>query len=187
MNIIDKSEINTELDNDTILLGQVLEAYFDHTKYLKSAMTQQRGDPAKGGMVSAICKFEIPKSCYINDTGHFNSVEFNICYNQMMYYLIAKSIKHQLMSAFQNWSLEDYFRKQLPDILIVNFKSSFKQPIQPRQFFGEVDFVQTKVTTLTKPIIYLRTLIRFYDDAKGYSEGETDLVIMDDVRNAVDS
>jgi hypothetical protein len=180
MNIIDKPESCKELDNDPILLDQVLEAYLDHTKYLKSGMTQVRGDPATGGMLSAVCKFEIPKSCYINDTGHFNSVEFNICYNQMMYYLIAKSVKHRLMSAFQNWSLADYFRKQLPDILIVNFKSRFKHPIQPRQFFGEVDFVQTKVSTLAKPIIYLRTLIRFYDKKKGYSEGETDLVIRND-------
>lgn len=166
--------------NDVDLLEKVLASYFTHTRYLKSALIRGNGDPAHKGNISAICTFEIPKSCYINDTGHFNSVEFNICYNQMMYYLIAKSVKHHLMSAFHSWSLEDFFRKQLPDILIVNFKSAFKSPIHPHRFVGKIDFVQTKMIKISKPAIYLKTLCQFYDDNKGYSEGEVDLVIIND-------
>ncbi len=166
------------LDCDLLLMSQVLVPYYEHTQYLKSARVQVLGDPCDMGHISACCTFEIPESCYIKNTGHFNSVEFNICYNQMMYYLIAKSVKHQLMSAFQAWTLDDYFIKQLPDILIVNFKSKFKRPICGTRFTGEIDFIQTKVKRITNPLIYLTSVCRFYDADNGYCEGEIDLVIM---------
>ena len=37
------------------------------------------------GLISAKGRFSIPDSCYIDDTGHFNAVEFNICFNQLAY------------------------------------------------------------------------------------------------------
>ncbi|MEO1375818.1 MAG: FcoT family thioesterase, partial [Cyanobacteria bacterium J06635_10] len=50
--------------------------------------------------------FSIPESCYIDDTGHFNSVEFNICYNQLFYIIIAYLIKNQLLEVMKDWNLE---------------------------------------------------------------------------------
>ena len=35
--------------------------------------------------------------CCIDDTGHFNSVEFHICYNQTLYYTVAKSVQERLV------------------------------------------------------------------------------------------
>ena len=72
----------------------------------------------------------------IGDTGHFNSVEFNICYNQLIYYLIAKSVQEGLLPALRGWTLDDFWRSQLPDILITNFSSSFKRKMRGKRFFG---------------------------------------------------
>lgn len=70
-----------DVNNDPSLLAQVLNPYKAHCKYLKSAQVTKEGDPHDGGRVIGRCEFSIPQSCYIDDTGHFNSVEFNICYN----------------------------------------------------------------------------------------------------------
>ena len=42
-------------------------------------------------------RFSIPESCYIDSTGHFNAVEFNICYNQLAYVLFAGCINAGVM------------------------------------------------------------------------------------------
>lgn len=167
------------LDNDALLIEQVLTPYFKHARYLKSAIVKGNGDPAAGkGKISASCLFEIPESCYIKDTGHFNSVEFNICYNQMMYYVVAMSVKHQLMGIFHHWQMKDYFDKQLPDILILNFKSHFKAPLHARRLLAEIDFIKTKIVNKNNPLAFIKTQCRFYDDEKsGYAEGDVDLVI----------
>jgi hypothetical protein len=177
MNLSQVIEEKTAIENDALLLMQVLNPYLPNTRYLKSATIKAEGDPGSKGKIVASCQFEIMQSCYIRSTGHFNSVEFNICYNQMMYYVIAKSVKHQLMQAFGDWQLTDYFNKQLPDILIVSFQSNFKRPICGSQFTGEIDFINIKKLKQNNPIIYAETECRFYDTDQGFCEGKVVLVI----------
>ena len=84
-------------ETDRELLSLVLRPYKMHCRYLKTADLEAAQDP--GPTVAG--NFEIDESCYIDDTGHFNSVEFNICYNQLAYYLIAKSVQEGLLPAFR--------------------------------------------------------------------------------------
>lgn len=165
-------------ENDQELMRKVLSVYFPNTRYLLNEHVKQCGDPSKSGKLVYKCEFSIPESCYINDTGHFNSVEFNICYNQMMYYGIAKSVKHGFMDIFRDWELEDFWRKQLPNILIVNFQSIFKKPIQSKKFYGEIDFTRTRKRTLNQQMYIIDTQCRFFDEASGYSEGKVGLVVL---------
>ena len=118
-----------------VLLERVLTPYKDHCKYLRSAVVTDTA-----GRASARCEFEIPESCYIDDTGHLNSVEVNICFNQMMYYLVAKSVQDGLGTGFESWTLDDFWKRQLPDILIARFSSNFRRPVNPRAFSGEMEF-----------------------------------------------
>src|ERR1041384_5399948 len=94
---------------DDGLLAEVMRVYLPHCRYLKSA------ELAATPELTAIGRFEIGDSCYIDDTGHFNAVEFNICYNQLAYYLIAKTVQEGLLPAFQGWNLDDFWRLQLPN------------------------------------------------------------------------
>ena len=163
------------VNNDDILLAEVLKPYKIHCKYLKSAEVIQEGDPQDGGCVIGRCQFSIPESCYIDDTGHFNSVEFNICYNQMMYYVIAKSVKERLMASFRSWTMADYWAKQLPDIYIVNFESSFRRPMQSSQFWGEIEFTNIRVKS---GLMYIVTKCRYWDDKDGNCSGNVKLAIV---------
>jgi hypothetical protein len=168
-------QLPEEYPSDPSLLNNVLRPYKRNCKYLLNAVVAGSGDPKQGGKIIGRCEFSIPESCYIDDTGHFNSVEFNICYNQMMYYVIAKSIKEKLMSSFESWSLDDFWNKQLPNIYIVEFASSFRHPIQARHFIGEIEF--TNIRTSSK-ILYINTNCRYWDTSGGKCSGEIVLAIV---------
>jgi FcoT-like thioesterase domain len=68
-------------------IAEVLQPYRANAKYLHAAeLTYVRSDAAANDEASLVVgrgHFTIPASCYIDDTGHFNAVEFNICYNQL--------------------------------------------------------------------------------------------------------
>ncbi|MET1254635.1 FcoT family thioesterase [Aliikangiella maris] len=164
-----------KFNDDPDLMAKVLTPYKDHCQYLKIATVTSEGNRENEEYLASSAMFQIPESCYIDDTGHFNSVEFNICYNQLMYYTIAKSIAENASPMFADWTMEKYWQKQLPDILIINFKSNFKRPINASRFSGEMEFIKT---TFKKNIQFVNTIIRYWDDNNGYCEGAVDLAIV---------
>ncbi|TQS21635.1 hypothetical protein FLX08_10535 [Microbispora hainanensis] len=166
----------TLLETDHDLLDRVLTPYKEHCRYLRTAMVER--SPVDGAL-SLHCTFEIPESCYITDTGHFNSVEFNICYNQMAYFLIAKAVKESLVEPFDAWTLDDYWERQLPNILITDFQSRFRRPIDAASFSGVFELRRVTVRNSARPLIVLGTACRFEDAAGGLSEGTVKLAITD--------
>ncbi|MEN8129659.1 MAG: FcoT family thioesterase [Pseudomonadota bacterium] len=161
--------------SDSDLMVRVLKPYKENCKYLKSADVFSEGDPLDGGRVIGRCEFSIPESCYIDDTGHFNSVEFNICYNQMMYYVVAKSVKERLMSSFVSWTMDDYWQKQLPDIFIVNFESSFKKSMKSHRFFGVIEFNKVRKRS---GLLFINTACQYWDQNNGSCSGKVNLAIL---------
>ena len=169
------TENSVHIKNDEILLEKILKPYKANCKYLKSIELIQEGDPQNRGRVIGRCELSIPESCYIDDTGHFNSVEFNICYNQMAYYVVAKSIKERLMSSFKSWTMDDYWARQLSCMYIVNFESSFRRPVQSSRFWGEIEFTNIRVRS---GIIYIVTKCRYWDDKGGNCSGNVKLAFI---------
>ncbi len=171
------------------LLVSVLAPYKEHCKYLKKvfivgegAAESNGGDShAASGLITAKGEFSIPSSCYIDDTGHFNSVEFHICYNQFIYVLLAYCVENRLLSAMQDMDLEEYKRQQLPNILLVQFSTTFKRPIRnPDHFHGRLTIKRAVVRGKT---IYIKTHCVFFDNNNGFSEGDMLLAIVDDASN----
>lgn len=161
--------------NDTELLSGVLRPYArPKTQYLKSATVSVNGE-----LASAEGQFAIPFPCYIDDTGHLNSVEVNICFNQLMYYLIAKCVQERALPAFDDWTMDDYWAKQLPDILIAGFQSRFKRPIDSSSFSGEVSFAEFRQTNRSRPVQIIDMPWRFWDAAGGFAEGEVRMALVD--------
>jgi hypothetical protein len=115
-------------------LANTLRVYHDHCRYLKSAWVDRSPD----GHPRIVGALGISESCYIADTGHFNAVEFNISYNQLVYVLIAEVVARGWDDAFEGWSLEDFHRRQLPDILIHSFQSRFSAQMDRRTYLGRV-------------------------------------------------
>jgi hypothetical protein len=160
------------IEGDPALLQQVLSPYKPHCRYLLSsflehaqhAPAEERSGPM---LVAARGEFSIPESCYIADTGHFNAVEFNICYNQLAYFLLASCVQHRL-EPLARWSLEEYRVRQLSDFLIVQFSSSFRRQMKADHFSGRVEI--HKVRTRGKSL-FMKTYCRFEDGKGGLAEG----------------
>lgn len=168
--------------SDASLLKRVLTPYRENCRYLKSGVVSVSGQPVSNGVATAACEFEINDSCYIDDTGHFNSVEFNICYNQMFYYIAAKAVQDQLFAPFDQWTMQDYWDRQLPNILIVRLSSSFRRVINARHFFGEIDvtkIVERQRGSGVGMLIIADTACRFWDYKGGECRGEVKIAITD--------
>ena len=138
-------------------VSEILKPYREHARYLKSAELTQfseealRDSASKESVVTGAGRFSIPESCYIDDTGHFNAVEFNICYNQLAYVVFAKCVEaglmHQLwhgnvdMDSFSRHipSYSDFKRHQLPAMLIVRVDDvRFFKPMKSDDFRAEL-------------------------------------------------
>lgn len=166
----------TRYENDHDLLIRVLRPYKSHCKYLKSATVG-----VDAGIVSGQGELEIAESCYIDDTGHLNAAEVNICFNQMLYYLIAKSVQENLIPTFSEWTIADYWPRQLPDILIARYQSTFRRPINARHFFGEISFVrliEQQIASNREPMISIDTKFRYWDEGGGRCDGEVRVAIV---------
>ncbi|MBA0049950.1 hypothetical protein E0L36_03260 [Streptomyces sp. AJS327] len=166
-------------EHDGALLEQVLRVYKPHCRYLTSTTVTAKGDPAReGGQVSVRGTFHIPESCYIDDTGHFNSVEFNLCFNQMIYFIMAKSIKERLIAAFDSWDMDDYWTRQLPDMFIVDFRSSFRRAMRGRNFWGQLDIVNVvQRDGGNGPLLILGTTCRYGEDESAACHGSIRLAL----------
>jgi hypothetical protein len=162
-----------ELPVDPQLLDRVLRPYKPHCRYLRSA-TVQHG-PGLNAVAAVRGRFAIPESCYIASTGHFNAVEFNICYNQLTYCLLAKCIDENVLAPFAGWSLHEFSRRQLADFLIARFFSAFHRPLQGGSFDGSVEI--TKVA-IRRDATFLRTVCRFEDDAGGRADGGATIAVL---------
>ncbi len=130
--------------------AEILKPYRKHAVYLKSAEVTEFNDKASlvaehshQSIITGTGRFSIPESCYIDDTGHFNAVEFNICYNQLAYVLFAKCIDAGLMHRVRTDkidvpSMAEFKRHQLPAMVIVSLESRYYKQLDSRDFTGEI-------------------------------------------------
>ncbi len=128
-------------------VADILSPYKAHARYLKSATIAGFRDKASGddngALVAATGQFSIPESCYIEDTGHFNAVEFNICFNQLAYVMFGKCIEAGIMHRLRSedvsvLSLPEYKRRQLPAMVIVSIESRYYKQLDSRDFRAEL-------------------------------------------------
>lgn len=156
------------------LLGRVLEPYKPDCRYLLRARCEE---PEEGAdhLVRLVGELAIESSCYIEDTGHFNAVEFNISYNQLIYTLLGHCIAKKLLPDFAELGLDEYLAKQLPDVLIHRFTSKFRRPMSARAFRGQVEITETADRGR---FVLVKTTCEFEDDAGGNSHGEVSLAIL---------
>ncbi len=130
------------------------------------------------GIITATGEFTIADSCYIDDTGHFNAVEFTICFNQLFYATVAEGIRSQLHPALNEWTLDEYWQRRLPDVLIHKSSSTYKRPINPRAFSGEVRFDEISTRMLQRGMLTIETSARFWDDSGGAATGNVRLALV---------
>ncbi|MFJ4650515.1 FcoT family thioesterase [Nocardia sp. NPDC088792] len=165
------------LDNDAALLDEVLRCYKPHCRYLKSLTVAVTGDRVIGTGT-----FSIPEPCYIDDTGHLNAVEVGICYNQLLYQTMATMVRHSTGPVLADWTMDEFLRRYLPDVLIASSRNVFRRAIDSQSFTGE--FVIERATRYQPRAdlperVALETSYRFRDEAGGECDGEIRVVVVD--------
>ena len=160
------------------LMEEVLTPYREHCRYLKEASIECVAEGAANSGQSRIGHgvFSIPESCYIDDTGHFNAVEFNICYNQLAYVTFAAFAVTNQIDPLRNMTLNEFRAKQLPNMLIGSLCSTFKRQINARSFRGRIRFNRLSARG---GALFMKTSVEFADQDGGAANGEVLLVLLD--------
>ncbi|MGW2376653.1 MULTISPECIES: FcoT family thioesterase [Kitasatospora] len=165
---------------DRALLDRVLAIYKDDCRYLTWAEAAPADHPV-GYPLRGAGQFTIRESCYVDAPGsfHLNAVEFNICFNQIMYYLIAAAVHDRLAAPFSSWTMDDFWQRQRPDILIIDFHSTFRSPVTSRNFQGETTITGVhRKNGRSGPFLLVDMTCGFSDRAGGNCHGEVTLAII---------
>jgi len=175
LRVVDPRDSTRVSDIDGDFIGQVLRPYYSHSRYLKHA-TFEQSDSLDPQSLIMHGEFAIPESCYIDDTGHFNAVEYNICFNQICYVHMAHCIKHALIPELSDdYDMDTFFEKQLPNVLIAKLASSYQSQLNAKRFYGTYGINAIKKTSTCT---FIKTYCRFHDDGDGKSKGEVTLAVM---------
>ncbi len=130
------------IDVSQEFVADILRPYRANARYLKSAQITHVRDPDSDGkgtpIMAATGRFAIPQSCYIDDTGHFNAVEFNICFNQLAYVFFGKCFEMGIVPKLRYLTHGEYRRHQLQSCFIVSLESRFLKPLKSGDFSGEL-------------------------------------------------
>lgn len=161
-------------DIDDGFTDKVLTPYFKHSRYLQRARFQQSESRAPQSLIMS-GEFVIPKSCYIDDTGHFNAVEYNISFNQICYVHLAHCIKNNLIPELSDYDMDTFFEKQLPNVLIAKLTSSYQSQMNAKHYYGTYGINAIKKTS---KCTFIKTYCHFHDDAGGKSTGEVTLAVL---------
>ncbi|GAB2547806.1 FcoT family thioesterase [Nocardia heshunensis] len=158
-------------------LAVVLRCYKPHCRYLKSLTVTVSDDRVVGTGT-----FSIPEPCYIDDTGHLNAVEVGICYNQLLYQTMATMVRHRTGPVLDDWSMPEFLRRYLPDVLIAESRNIFRRAIDSSSFTGE--FVIDRATRYrpgpdASERIALETSYGFRDEHGGACDGKIRVVVVD--------
>ena len=166
-------------------VSKVLAPYFEHTTYLKEATMIRRATHGseKPRELVAAGEFHIGQSCYIQSTGHFNAVEFNICFNQLAYVTYAYCFETEYFrERHPEWGERldmlnptNFAKNQLSSMLIVNLASKFKKEIRGNHFQGELEI--GKMRTM-RNCMFSTNHVKFYDDEGGFAEGDVTLALV---------
>jgi hypothetical protein len=174
---LDRSEteaIRVPIAISDTLVADILKPYRPNAKYLKTARIthfrdKQADSEAEGkGLVTAVGQFSIPESCYIDDTGHFNAVEFNICYNQLAYVMFGKCIEAGILHRLRCekvdvLSFSEFKRQQLPSMVIVSIESRYYKQLDSKDFQGELTL--DKISSVGSAWFFFTTMT--FSDAQG--------------------
>lgn len=158
------------------LLAQVLSPYREHCKYLKRALLEVHEKVPGGPIATLHGELAIGESCYIDDTGHFNSVEFNICFNQLAYVLLGQCVTSGLLPTMGITTIEEFRDRQLPHFLILRFQSAFKKAIDSERFTSRCTL---KTCRGKRKLLLLDFDISFTDDQGGFAEGNVLVGVVD--------
>ncbi len=171
------------------ILSVILKPYkATQTDYLKQASVNAPLLTESDEPVSTTGTFTIPNSCYIDSTGHFNAVEFLICYNQLSYTIFGFLSYHNRLdrlrvvnrnsnaeAEMERLSFDHFLIKQLSSTFILKSELSFRGIIAPEFFEGSVTIEKI---TYRAGTFFIKTQCVFQDHLGGSARGSVLLAYM---------
>lgn len=188
--LIDQAEVGIEAITPQFLAKIVAPYKPTGTDYLREASVAQIYSPLDADIdlseteppiITTRGRFRIPSSCYIQSTGHFNAVEFLICFNQLAYttfgYIIQEKILADLpdgrissvcRAEFGSLTIDQFFSKQLSSMLILKTETRFTRVIDANDFQAEL---AVQSLFYRKGTTFAQTTCRFTDSQGGSADG----------------
>lgn len=165
------------------LIDRTLACYFPSVRYLSDARVEYTvdGQPiaTEIGSCYAIARanFLGKPAWYIRDTGHLNAIEFNICYNQIAFVLLAQCIEVGALAPLcRHLPKEEFLARMLPDIVIHRYSVVFNRPMPTARFRASVG-ISRVVDKMGK--LFLDTECRIaLHDGPWCSRGEVKLAVV---------
>ena len=165
------------------LRERVLRPYLPVSRYVRRARLERpmhsalprSNAPASWLRLDADCTIQAP--CYIESTGHFNAVELNITYNQMLYLCLAESMRLGLFGK-PAWSLEQFFQAQLPNVLITDYQAKFRRPMTSAKFSSWFMLESVQVNTKRRRAM-LKTRCGASNDGTDANEAHVTVALVD--------
>lgn len=178
---LEEEEEEEEVKNSIIkvkdeFIQQVLIPYNDDCKYLKTLDIHVDDSEEGTTTYTAKANFGIDRSCYIDDTGHFNAVEYNISFNQLAYAFIGYGIQNDLLPELAVYKGDIFYEIQLSHFLLAKISSSYKKEIYAKDFQGEM-----RIRTLSNrsSVFFVSLDCDFKDDKGGSSKGNGLLALLE--------
>lgn len=124
-------------------LDETLDCYLPTVRYLRSARVThaEKGSGFDSEMGSSLAlaqgEFASRAPWYIRDTGHFNAIEFNLCYNQLAFVLVRQSVESELDATLSEFiPKQDFLARMLPALVILRYSVTFERAMQAACFSG---------------------------------------------------
>lgn len=150
------------------IIQRLLDPYFPSCRYLKGAVLDSDDRLGIRG------EFSIPSSCYVEGTGHFNAVEFVMCFNQLTYVLFGAAVDRGLAPELKVKTLDEFVDVQLTNSYITRSKMSFRKVIDPKEFNGSIYVNKKRVIRNNN---FYSVDVNFSDSNGGKAWGSFDLVM----------
>ena len=154
--------------------AEILKPYRENATYLKAAeiTAGQRQDGDRRHRPEADHRqgpLLDPRELLHRLTGHFNAVEFNICYNQLAYVLFAGCIDAGVMGKVRAVegagipTVAEFKHDQLPAMMIVALESRYFKPLDSKDFTAELSI--SKISAVGNAWFFFTTIT--FSDAEG--------------------
>jgi hypothetical protein len=173
--------VSTLIPVSAEVLDAMLSPYLPDVRYLQSVLIEVKApdepDGRNGCVIVGHGEFVSPmRPWYIRDTGHFNAMEFNLCFNQIAYSTVAQCVAEKMIPSLRHMDFGLFRERQLSHMLITRLESRFRKPMQSGRFSGE--FV-LDVAVRHGDTVWLKTRCSFGAGGITYSSGKVDLAILD--------
>lgn len=163
------------------ILDTMLSPYLPEVRYLRNVLVEVKAPDEPGGRNGCAIvghgEFVSPmRPWYIRDTGHFNAMEFNLCFNQIAYATVAQCVADKMIPSLRHMDFDLFRERQLSHMVITRLESRFRKPMQSGRFSGE--FV-LDLAVRHGDTVWLKTRCSFGAGGITYSSGKVDLAILD--------